>query len=106
MLFTIVMTDRPGGQELRAATAAAHGEWVGRHVGVMYVGGPIVSDDGETIIGSMIVGDFPDRAAAEDFIADEPYNRAGLFESVVIRRFDARVERGAPAEPFTPQSNA
>ena len=31
----------------------------------------------------------------------EPYNRAGLFESVIVRRFDARVERGASAAPFT-----
>jgi uncharacterized protein YciI len=87
MLYAIHMLDRPGGADLRAATGAAHKEFVGRHLDSMYLGGPLLADDGTTMIGSLIVMDFPDRAAAEAFIADEPYNRAGLFESVTIRAF-------------------
>ena len=45
------------------------------------------TDDGETRIGSLMVMDFPDRQHAVDFITDEPYHRAGLFESVTIRAF-------------------
>lgn len=87
MLFHIHMIDRPGGAALRAATTDAHREFVGGHLDSMYAGGPLVSDDGEQIIGSIIVKDFPDRAAAEAFIAEEPYNKAGLFESVTIRAY-------------------
>jgi len=68
MLFVIHMTDRPEASELRASVAEAHREFVGA-------------------IGSMIVMDFPDRAAAIEMISQEPYNQAGLFESVVIRAF-------------------
>jgi uncharacterized protein len=100
MLFAFVMHDRPDGGAMRSATADAHSAWVGEHIDFMYVGGPLTNDDG-LIIGSLIIGDFTDRAAADAFIAAEPYNRAGLFESVVVRPFDARVERGAPAAPFT-----
>jgi hypothetical protein len=100
MLFAFVMHDRPDGREIRSATADAHSAWVGEHIDSMYVGGPLTNDDG-LINGSLIIGDFTDRAAADAFIAAEPYNRAGLFESVVVRRFDARVERGTSAEPFT-----
>lgn len=87
MLFAIHMLDRPGAADLRAAVGDAHREFVGGHLDTMYLGGPLLADDGQTAIGSLIIKDFPDRAAAVAFIADEPYNRAGLFESVTIRAF-------------------
>ena len=95
MLFHIQMIDRPGGAALRAATSEAHLAFVGQHVESMYAGGPLVSDDGERTIGSLVVMDFEDRAAAEAFIAEEPYNKAGLFESVMIRAY-------RPVVPPTP----
>ncbi len=87
MLFAIHMLDRPGSAELRSATSSAHRDFVGRHLDAMYLGGPLLADDGETTIGSLIVMDFPDRESAVAFIAEEPYNRAGLFESVTVRAF-------------------
>lgn len=87
MLFVIHMIDRPGAAELRAEVADAHREFVGGHLDAMYLGGPLLADDGTTAIGSMVVMDFPDRDAAMALIADEPYNQAGLFESVTIRAF-------------------
>ena len=44
----------------------------------------LLADDGETPIGSGFVVDFPDRASAEAFFAEDPYNKAGLFQSVAI----------------------
>ena len=35
--------------------------------------------------GSLLIMDFPDRAGAEAFAADDPYNKAGLFQSVEIK---------------------
>ena len=87
MLFVIHMIDRPDGAELRASVADAHREFVGGHLDAMWAGGPLLADDGTTAIGSMIIMDFPDRVAARTFIDQEPYNQAGLFESVVIRAF-------------------
>ena len=87
MLFVIHMIDRPGGEELRASVSDAHREFVGGHLESMYLGGPLLADDGKTLVGSMIVMDFADRAEAAAFIEQEPYNQAGLFESVVIRAF-------------------
>lgn len=87
MLFAIHMIDYPNAADLRAAHADAHAAYVGRHLDTMYLGGPLRSDDGQTNIGSLIIKDFPDRAAVNAFLADEPYTRAGLFESVMIRVF-------------------
>lgn len=94
MLFVIHMIDHPDSAPLRDATTAKHQEFVGKHVGDMFMGGPLLSDDGKAKIGSLMVMDFPDRAAAAAFIAEEPYNRAGLFESVSIRAFHAVVPPG------------
>lgn len=92
MLFAIHMIDRPHAQGLRATMADAHRTFVGGYLDTMYLGGPLLADDGETAIGSLIIKDFPDRAAAVEFIANEPYNKAGLFEAVTIRAFGPVVE--------------
>lgn len=91
MLFAIHMIDRPGAAELRAEVAEAHREFVGKYVDKMLLGGPMLADDGKTAVGSLIVMDFADREAAMDMMAQEPYNQAGLFESVTIRAFHAVV---------------
>ena len=95
MLFAIHMIDRPESAELRADTTDAHREFVGQHLDAMYLGGPLLADDERTIVGSLIVMDFPNRPAAEAFIADEPYYAAGLFESVMIRVFSPVVAPGS-----------
>ena len=98
MLFAIHMIDRAGGAELRAQTAEQHREFVGKYLDKMYLGGPLLDDNGETPIGSLIVMDFPNRQLAETFIASEPYNKAGLFERVTITCFGPVVEP-TPASP-------
>jgi len=87
MMFVIHMTDRPDAAEVRASVAEAHQEFLGDHVDAMWVGGPLLDDDGTTAVGSMMIMDFSDRAAAVEFIEQEPFNQAGVFESVVIRAF-------------------
>jgi len=49
--------------------------------------GPTLTEDGEAMTGSLIVIDRDDLAAAEAWAAGDPYAKAGLFESVVIRPF-------------------
>lgn len=45
--------------------------------------GPLLDDAGD-MCGSLIVLDVPDMAAAEAFVAGDPYGKAGLFESVTL----------------------
>jgi uncharacterized protein YciI len=44
--------------------------------------------------GSLLVVEAADRAAAEAFAAADPYAKAGLFESVVVRPFRAVFKDG------------
>ena len=54
---------------------------------VIIARGPILDDDGQHWQGSANLIAMPDRAALEAFMADWPYCRAGLYESVEIERF-------------------
>lgn len=85
MLFAIQALDKPDSLELRMTTRAAHLEYIkGFQAQALFLG-PLQADD-ETMIGSLLIMDFPDRAAAEAFAAGDPYRQAGLFQSVEIRR--------------------
>ena len=93
MLFTILMMDKPDSADLRQATGAAHRDYMMANTDGMRLGGPLFAPDGETVNGSMSIKEFADRAAAEEFVANEPYTKAGLFETVIIRPFKAVVDQ-------------
>ncbi|HEY3149533.1 MAG TPA: YciI family protein [Dongiaceae bacterium] len=46
-----------------------------------------MSDDGQGMVDSLLVMEFADRKAADDFAANDPYAKAGLFQSVTITAF-------------------
>lgn len=87
MLFVLYCVDKPDHGHVRAANRPAHLEFIRSQTDKVLIGGPMLTEDGSGMIGSMAVLDVPDRAAAEAFARDDPYARAGLFESVVIRRY-------------------
>ncbi len=85
MQFVLHCTDKPGSLSLRIDTRPAHVDYLNEHRENVYIAGPTFDDDGENPNGSLLVIDFPNLAAAEAFAAADPYARAGLFESVVIK---------------------
>lgn len=85
MLFVIFCTDKPGHTEVRAANRPAHLEYLQAHSEKIFAVGPTLAEDGEAMNGSVLILDFAGLAEAEAFAAGDPYAKAGLFESVVIR---------------------
>ena len=59
----------------------------------MVARGPTLAADRETWTGSIHIVDLPSAEAAREFVDREPYNRAGLYEEHVIRRFENRLGR-------------
>jgi hypothetical protein len=53
----------------------------------MVARGPTLGPDRATWTGSLHIVDLPTVEAAHEFVEREPYNRAGLFERHVVRRF-------------------
>ena len=86
MLFAIVCTDRPGGLDLRLATRANHLAYLTTYADRLVHGGPVLDIEGRPC-GSLLIVDVEDRAAAEGFAMSDPYAKAGLFESTIIRGF-------------------
>jgi uncharacterized protein len=85
MLFVIHYVDKPNHAEVRAANRQAHLDHIGAKKDQVLVAGPTTSDDGAQMTGSVIIMDFTDRAEAEDFTANDPYVKAGLFERVEVK---------------------
>ena len=82
-MFAIVAIDKPNSRELRAANRRTHLDYADAS-GVVFVAGPFLDGEGN-MTGSLIVLDVPDMAAAEAWAANDPYAKAGLFETVTIR---------------------
>ena len=83
MLFALICDDKPGGIETRKANRPAHVDYL-KSTGVVVQAGPFLDEAGG-MVGSLVVIDVADRAAAEAWAAADPYAKAGLFERVAIR---------------------
>lgn len=95
MLFILYCVDKPGHERVRLDNRPAHLAFLATHEANLVAAGPLQTDDGNAMVGSLLIMDFENRAEAEAFAAGDPYAAAGLFESVTIRRW----KRVLPAEP-------
>ncbi len=86
MLFAIVCRDKPASLDLRLANREAHVAYLEAQGDRLILAGPTLDDAG-AMNGSILVLDLEDGAAAEAFCANDPYARAGLFETVTISPF-------------------
>jgi len=87
MAYLVLCTDKPGHQEVRLANRAAHLDFIKTVLDKVLMAGPTLTDDGQGMTGSMLVLDFATKAEVEAFCAQDPYAKAGLFESVVIKAY-------------------
>ena len=79
-LFAVICRDNPGALQTRLDTRPAHVEWL--KAGPVQLAGPLV-EDGE-MRGSLLVIEADDLAAANAWVATDPYKSAGLFASVEV----------------------
>ena len=84
MHFVIHCTDRPDSAALRTANRPDHLAHLERHAAAILAAGPLLGADGASPVGSLLIMEFADRAAAEAFAAADPYAKAGLFAAVTI----------------------
>ena len=85
-LFAAICLDKPNHIELRLATRAAHLSFLAAHAAQVKLGGPFL-DAAEKPIGSLLIVEAADEAAAQALLAEDPYAEAGLFASVEIKPF-------------------
>ena len=87
MLHAFWLTDRPDGAALRQRLRPEHKVYLGRVADRIAFAGPLLADDGTTMVGSLLVIDFDDADAARAWQADEPFTKAGLYAGVAVHPF-------------------
>jgi uncharacterized protein len=87
MYFLIETTDAPGSAALRETHRPEHVAYLTDNLAVVLTAGAKLDDAGEKSHGSMYVVDVPDRAAAEAFLAGDPFMRSGVIGEWTITRW-------------------
>lgn len=82
-LFVISSIDKPDSVALRVATREKHLAYM-HDLPEVRLGGPYMNAAGEGV-GSLVIVEVADEAAARALAAGDPYAQAGLFASVDIR---------------------
>ncbi|MGB8491689.1 MAG: YciI family protein [Bacteroidales bacterium] len=70
-------------RRMKARPEHLEGIAVLKRQGEFALGGAILDDNG-MMIGSMIVYEFPDRAALDDRLKEEPYIKQGVWKKIEI----------------------
>ena len=87
MLFAAICLDKPDHVDMRLATREKHLAFLAEHAGAVKLGGPFLDAAGEKPIGSLLILDCADLAAARRLLDEDPYAKAGLFASVEVRHW-------------------
>ena len=88
MHFYIRCVDKPGHLDVRKANRDDHLAYIkGGFADRIVAAGPTLDPDLEGMNGSVFILEFDKIEDAREFAANDPYAKAGLFESVVIRPF-------------------
>jgi uncharacterized protein YciI len=84
MLFALICTDKPASLAIRQASRPTHLDYLRGREADLHFAGPLLDPEGNPC-GSLLLIEAADRAAAEAFATGDPYAKAGLFESTVVR---------------------
>lgn len=85
MLFALICFDNANSTALRAEVRPKHLAYIEAHKAQVKIAGPFLSDDGEKMVGSLIIIEADDIDAARAFAEGDPYRKAGLFAEVDVK---------------------
>ncbi|MGD8418390.1 MAG: YciI family protein [Pseudomonadales bacterium] len=87
MLYVLICEDKPDSLSLRLANREKHLAYAATLNEKIRLAGPMLADDGETMIGSLFIIEAESRDEVVRINADDPYTLAGLFARVTVRPF-------------------
>ena len=82
MLVALIARDKPGHLQTRMDNRPAHVDYLKASGDAVVQAGPLIVEG--DMAGSLIVLEVADMGAAQAWAANDPYARAGLFESVEL----------------------
>lgn len=93
MQFLVKAYDAPGALGKRLEVRPAHLEGMKKLGGRVVCAGGLL-DGGENMKGSVLILDFPDRAALDGYLAAEPYVTGGVWEKIEVEQVNVVISRG------------
>ena len=87
MVFVFRLLDLPDSGALRQRVRPQHKAYLAEVADRIAFAGPLLGDDGETMIGSLLAIEFINRETALAWLADEPFTRAGLYAEAEVHAF-------------------
>ena len=79
--------DQPDTGALHHKFRAAHEAYLARHASLVMARGPLVADDGEQPIGSVLLLDVPAMDTARVFMEQEPFYSNGVYKDINFHRW-------------------
>lgn len=92
MHYVVHCLDHDGAVQKRLENYDAHKSYLASAPVRTVISGPLLADDGETMIGSCFVLEADSKADVEAFNANDPFARIGLWKQVSIHPFNKRVD--------------
>lgn len=65
----------------------AHEAYLAKHASMVMARGPLVTDDGERSIGSVLLLYMPDMDTARGFMETEPFYSNGVYQEIDFHRW-------------------
>jgi len=87
MRYVLICEDKPDSLALRLANRDDHLAFIRTHGDRVQLAGPMLSDDGENMVGSLFIIDAGSIEEVQAMNAADPYTRADLFARVTILPF-------------------
>ena len=97
-LYAIVCTDKSDTKPTRMAGLKEHLAHLDEVFDRVSLACPLLNEDG-SFKGSLVVVSAADKADAEAFIADDPYYKAGIWETVEISRIGVKAGSWVGGKP-------
>jgi uncharacterized protein YciI len=82
MYFAVICRDKPGALQTRMDNREKHLAYI-EETGVVFMAGPFLEND--QMVGSLVIVEVDNLEAAQDWAANDPYAKAGLFEDVQVK---------------------
>lgn len=92
MHYIIHCLDKPDALETRLANYDAHKAYLAKAPVKIVISGPLVADDGETMIGSCFLVESGSKQDVQAFHDADPFKAAGVWEHVHIHPFLKRMD--------------
>lgn len=92
MHFIVHCLDYEDALQRRLLNYEAHKEYLANAEVQSVISGPLVSDDGETMVGNCFLVEAESKEDVVDFNRNDPFNAAGVWRQVSIHTFLKRVD--------------